>query len=67
MDGSARLEWVDWKQFSKLPPGAVSVKQDHFVARDTLKTGKETVINDVTETFEIFCLILCHIKIILLL
>ena len=33
-DGSARLEWVDWKQFTALPPGAVNVANDVYVARE---------------------------------
>jgi hypothetical protein len=41
IDGSARLEWVNWKQFSKLPQGAVSVKQDLFVAREEGFKGKK--------------------------
>ena len=34
MDGSARLEWQDWKQFTALPPGAVNVASDIYVARE---------------------------------
>jgi hypothetical protein len=39
IDGSARLEWKDWRKFSKLPPGGVSVKEDVFIARDLGQTG----------------------------
>ena len=34
VDGSARLEWQDWKQFTALPPGSVNVASDVFVARE---------------------------------
>jgi hypothetical protein len=34
VDGSARLEWQDWKQFTALPQGAVNVANDVYVARE---------------------------------
>jgi len=39
VDGSARLEWADWKQFTALPPGAVNVANDVYVARDVANSA----------------------------
>ena len=33
-EGSARLEWVKWQQFTALPQGAVNTAKDIYVARD---------------------------------
>ena len=33
-DGSARLEWIPWRQFTSLPPGAVNTANDIYVARE---------------------------------
>ena len=37
-EGSARLEWHQWKQFSALPPGAVNTAEDVYVAREEAVT-----------------------------
>ncbi len=34
VDGSARLEWKDWRQFEALPQGAINVANDVYVARE---------------------------------
>lgn len=39
VDGSARLEWADWRQFTALPPGAVNVANDVYVARDSVNAA----------------------------
>ena len=33
-EGSARLEWQEWRQFTALPQGAVNTAKDVYVARE---------------------------------
>ena len=33
-EGSARLEWIPWRQFTALPQGAVNTAKDIYVARE---------------------------------
>ena len=45
-EGSARLEWTQWQQFTALPQGAVNTAKDIYVARD--QDNKPTQLVNVT-------------------
>lgn len=36
-DGSARLEWASWRQFTSLSPGAVNIAPEIYVAREQVE------------------------------
>ena len=38
-EGSARLEWINWQQFTALPQGAVNTADDIYVAREEDNTS----------------------------